>query len=76
MSDEEYELRFAPGAFDEFEGTQEELEEFIKEIQEMAKSGELHENSHTVDMDQLQVQDPELYETLTRRLENVNRKLH
>jgi hypothetical protein len=38
-------VEFAPGAFDGFEGTQEELDEFVREIQRMAESGELEENS-------------------------------
>lgn len=76
MSDEKYEIRFAPGAFDEFEGTQEELDELVEEIKSLAQSGDLHENSHPVDMDQLQEEDPELYETLSRQLEQINRKLH
>lgn len=28
-------VEFAPGCFDNFEGTQEELDEFVKEIQEL-----------------------------------------
>jgi hypothetical protein len=32
---------FAPGCFDGFEGTQEELNEFIEKIKTMAESGEL-----------------------------------
>lgn len=76
MSDKENEIRFAPGAFDEFEGSQEELEEFVKEIQDLAASGELLENSYPVDMDQLEQEDPELYEILSRQLEQIDRKLH
>jgi hypothetical protein len=76
MSNKEYEIRFAPGAFDEFEGTQEELDELMEEIKSLAASGTLHEISHPVDMDQLQEEDPELYETLTRQLEQINKRLN
>lgn len=38
-------IEFAPGAFDDFEGTQEELDQLIKELTEMARTGELFENS-------------------------------
>lgn len=38
-------VEFAPGAFDQFEGTQEELDSFMAEIQRMAESGELEANS-------------------------------
>jgi hypothetical protein len=76
MSDKEYEVRFAPGAFDSFEGTQEELDELVAEIKNLAMNGNLEENSYPVDMDQLEQDDPELYETLSRQLENINRKLN
>ena len=36
---------FDPGCFDNFDGTQEELDEFVKQIQEFAESGLLFENS-------------------------------
>lgn len=42
-------VTFAPGAFDGFEGTQEELDALIAEITKMAESGELLEQSIPVD---------------------------
>jgi hypothetical protein len=39
------ELEFAPGCFDDFEGTQEELDELIKHIKEMFYSGKFAEES-------------------------------
>ena len=42
-------IEFAPGAFDQFEGTQEELDAFIAELQRMAESGELEEHSMSLD---------------------------
>ena len=39
-------IEFAPGCFDNFDGTQEELDEMVAEIQRMAESGELFEQSH------------------------------
>lgn len=33
-------VTFAPGCFDNFEGTQEELDQYIKEIQEGFENGE------------------------------------
>jgi hypothetical protein len=44
-------VEFAPGAFDNFEGTQEELDELIAEITRMAETGELHEQSRAIDFD-------------------------
>jgi hypothetical protein len=45
-------IEFAPGAFDSFEGTQEELDEFIEELHRMAESGELEEHSMSLDDDE------------------------
>lgn len=46
MSDaKKFEVEFAPGCFDSFEGTQEELDAFVAEIQAMAEAGTLFENS-------------------------------
>jgi len=35
MSEKELKIQFAPGAFDHFDGTQEELDEMVAEIQKM-----------------------------------------
>jgi hypothetical protein len=40
---------FAPGCFDHFDGTQEELDELIAEITQMVKSGEILEKSTPVE---------------------------
>ena len=42
-------IEFVPGAFDQFEGTQQELDAFIAELQRMADSGELEEHSMSLD---------------------------
>lgn len=42
-------VEFAPGCFDDFDGTQEELDDIIKQIQDMAQTGELLENSSDFD---------------------------
>lgn len=49
----ELEIVFAPGSFDNFEGTQEELNEFVAEITAMIRSGEFAEKSRPVDIDNL-----------------------
>jgi Ser-tRNA(Ala) deacylase AlaX len=41
--DKKIKVEFAPGAFDSFEGTQEELDEMIAEITRMVESGEMVE---------------------------------
>jgi hypothetical protein len=46
-------LEFAPGCFDSFEGTQEELDDLMSEIQRMFDSGEMEANSKPIDIDEL-----------------------
>ena len=41
MPRDKIKVEFAPGCFDGFEGTQEELDAMVAEIQRMAESGEL-----------------------------------
>jgi hypothetical protein len=56
MSNEEkkpLQVMFAPGCFDDFDGTQEELDEMIAEINRLAETGELFERSLPVDLDEL-----------------------
>lgn len=42
---------FAEGCFDNFDGTQEELDELIAEIQRLVDTGEIFERSVPVDID-------------------------
>lgn len=49
MTDKKIKIEFAPGAFDTFDGTQEELDALITELERMAESGELEANSVTLD---------------------------
>jgi hypothetical protein len=50
---------FAPGCFDSFEGSQDELDEMIAEITQMIKSGKILENSQPLDVDNLDPEDLE-----------------
>ena len=43
---------FKPGAFDNFEGSQEELDAFVAEIIEGFKSGEYLKDTHLEDLDE------------------------
>ena len=67
-------IEFAPGAFDSFEGTQEELEEMIAEITKMAHSGELFEKSREVDLAELMEEEPEWAEKLIDSLDGENKR--
>ena len=65
------EIRFAPGCFDSFSGSQEELDELMSEIQKMADTGELFERANPLDIDELIDEDPEFAETLLRQLNDI-----
>ena len=56
----ELEIEFAPGCFDGFEGTQEELDELIAQIKEMFASGEAIEKARALDIDDLTEDDIEI----------------
>ena len=45
MTDKKPEIKFAPGCFDNFDGTQEELQDLLAEIHQMVESGELFEKA-------------------------------
>ena len=70
----EIKIEFAPGAFDQFEGTQEELDALQKEIMEMLEAmtpEELAEESIAVDeeyIEQMMDDDPEWAESLVKAL--------
>ena len=65
-------IKFAPGAFDTFEGSQEELDDLMKALKEMIESGDLEKNSTPVDMEKLEREDPELAEILKQQLNDFD----
>ena len=53
-------IEFAPGAFDSFDGTQEELDELMAEVKNMILDGSLFEKSRSIDIEELlESDDPE-----------------
>lgn len=74
MTDEKKtpEIVFAPGCFDRFEGSQEELNELMVEIQRMAESGELFEQATELDFEELLEEDPEFAKQLVNSLDVVD----
>lgn len=59
---------FDPGCFDDFEGTQEELDETIKQITEMFQDGGIESmKEDAVDLEDLAETDPELAARLLQR---------
>jgi hypothetical protein len=55
-------IEFAPGCFDNFEGTQEELDELVKSIKDMFASGEAQKKARPIDFDNIDDEDLELLE--------------
>ena len=62
----ELKVEFAPGCFDGFEGTQEELDELIAQIQQMFASGEAVELAQPIGVDDLDDKDWEVLEQLSQ----------
>jgi hypothetical protein len=60
-NDGKVKIVFMEGCFDEFDGTQEELNELITQLTDMANNGNLLENSIAVDIEDM---DEEVLELL------------
>lgn len=61
---------FAPGCFDNFEGTQEELDEMVAEIRQMVESGEFTDSSHELTEEEFNELPDEVKEQLMRGLDD------
>ena len=75
MTDQPLKVQFAPGCFDEFEGTQEELDLLMAEIHSMFEdmtAEDLEATSHAVDFEQLSESDPELAQRLAESLDSID----
>lgn len=69
----ELKVEFAPGCFDNFEGTQEELEELVAEIHRMFASGEAQAKARPIDFDDPSEEDIEAIEHLLEIEERANK---
>ena len=70
-------IEFAPGAFDQFDGTQEELDALVAELERMAESGELEENSVALDdWDDLDDEDRSIIADARETMQKASRKTH
>jgi len=65
---------FDPGCFNNFEGTQEELDEFVKQIQAFAESGLLFENSVELTDEDIEDLDEDTRQQIIRALERDDDK--
>lgn len=59
-------VEFAPGCFDDFDGTQEELDQLMAEILRMAESGELEHLNELVDLEDLEPEQQDLIQRLAQ----------
>ncbi len=71
MTDKDFKIEFAPGCFDDFDGSQEELDQLVKEIQDMVADRSLFENSKPLTEDDLEDLPPEVLESLARDLKLI-----
>lgn len=65
-------IEFAPGCFDSFEGTQEELDGLIAEIHRMFESGEAQALARPLDLDDLDEEDIEILEKFAEQESQAN----
>ena len=63
MTNKPYKIEFAPGCFDEFDGTEEELAEMIADLKNMVQSGTLWDHSQPVN----EADEEELIKILAKR---------
>lgn len=71
-----YTIQFADGCFDNFDGTQEELDSLMSEIIAQFESGDFIENSQEVDVERLAQEDPELFTKLVDSVDEVPKTRH
>ena len=68
--DKKIKVEFAPGCFDSFDGTQQELDDIVAHIREMAESGQLEELSQPLTDDVLEELSEEEQQFLLEQLED------
>ena len=68
----ELKVVFAPGCFDDFEGTQEELDALMKHIRALAASGELERSAEEIPLDVID----DIYDLIATKTAENNRTRH
>ena len=64
MTNKEIKIEFAPGCFDNFDGTQEELDDLVAEITALAESGEIFEQMKDLDEEDIENLPPEILDSI------------
>lgn len=68
---EKLKIEFVPGCFDNFDGTQEELDELVAMITEMVEDGSIIENSKPMTEADFNDLPPEIQESIARDLDLI-----
>lgn len=68
---EKLKIEFVPGCFDNFDGTQEELDELVAMITEMVEDGSIIENSKPMTESDFDDLPPEIQESIARDLDLI-----
>ena len=69
MTDKEIKIVFSPGCFDNFDGSQEELDQLISDIRAMVEDGSLFDEAKILTEDDLEDLPPEVLESIARDME-------
>lgn len=65
----DFKIEFAPGCFDNFEGTQEELDELVADLRGMIEDGSLFDNAKPLTEESLDDLPPEVLMSILNDLE-------
>jgi len=65
-------LVFEPGCFDDFDGTQEELDEMVADIKKMFENGLAEAEAQEVNLDELLESDPDTAEKILNALHRLD----
>lgn len=75
MTDKTHKIVFEPGCFDNLEVSQEELDEIVAMLKEMAESGELEANSRELTEEDIEAMDDDELQLLAEALDRKPRTL-
>ncbi|CAB4138173.1 hypothetical protein UFOVP328_366 [uncultured Caudovirales phage] len=75
MTDKKPKIIFEPGCFDNLDVSQDELDEIVTMLTELAESGELEANSRVLTDDDIEAMDDDEIELLFQALNREPRKL-
>ena len=71
MTDKDFKIEFAPGCFDDFEGSQEELDQLVKDILDIVSEGSMVDNPNVLTVEDLDDLPDDLREFILRDLEMI-----